>query len=251
MQREHQIVRFKAGGVTFEVLTKLGSVLKYRSKQLGWNDVLFHEEIFRNFSKAEKAKGSDLKEAFGTEDIQECAKIIVEKGELQLTAQERKEFLERKRAEIINYICKYYIDPRSKTPHPPARVEAALEELNIRVNPAATTEKQVQDIAKRLPEVLPIKRQEVEGTLTIPNKHIGACAGVIAKYVKVKNEKYSEGECTMEVALVPGDYNSLLSDLNRITKGEFQFEVDGAQMSATSEDDQPTKKKAGGRRGKK
>lgn len=38
--------------------------------------------------------------AFGTENVQDCAKIIVEKGELQLTANERKEFIEKKRAEI-------------------------------------------------------------------------------------------------------------------------------------------------------
>lgn len=31
----------------------------------------------------------------------------------------------------MNYIHKYYIDPRAKTPHPPARIENALDELKV------------------------------------------------------------------------------------------------------------------------
>lgn len=90
--------------------------MKFRKGELGWADVLYADEVFKSFSKAEKAKGTDLRSvivlltlcstekhcsaAFGTENVQDCAKIIVEKGELQLTANERKEFVEKKRAEI-------------------------------------------------------------------------------------------------------------------------------------------------------
>lgn len=31
----------------------------------------------------------------------------------------------------------------------------------------------------------------------------------------------------MEISLVPGDYDVLMSELNRVTKGEFQFDVQG------------------------
>ncbi len=31
--------------------------------------------------------------------------------------------------------------------------------------------------------------------LPVPNKHMGSVGGIISKYAKVKNEKYSEGEC--------------------------------------------------------
>jgi len=245
MQKDHQLVRHKVNGVTFEVLTKLGAVLKFRKGELGWAEVLYADEIFKSYSKAEKAKGVDLTAAFGTENVQDCAKVIVEKGELQLTANERKEFVEKKRAEIVNYIHKYYVDPRAKTPHPVLRIENALDELKFKVDADVPTEKQVQEIVKRLPEVLPIKRQEMEGLLTIPNKHMGSCHGVIQKYVKIINERYSADGCAMQVSLVPGDYQPLLNDLNRLTKGDFQFEIEGAEkMAATSED--TTKKKAGG-----
>jgi ribosome maturation protein Sdo1 len=42
-----QIVRYKSGKTTYEVLTKQGTVLKYRKKQIGSLDnVLMSEEVF-------------------------------------------------------------------------------------------------------------------------------------------------------------------------------------------------------------
>jgi len=38
--KDFQIVRHKVGGSNFEVLTKIGSVLKYRKGNLGWDNVL-------------------------------------------------------------------------------------------------------------------------------------------------------------------------------------------------------------------
>lgn len=74
---------------------------------------------------------------------------------------------------------------------------------------------------------------------------MGSCHGVIQKYVKIVNEKYTAEGCSMQVSLVPGDYQPLLNDLNRLTKGEFQFEIEGAEKMAASSDE-PTKKSKGG-----
>ena len=51
--------------------------------------------------------GGGHRAAFGTDVVLECMKVIVEKGELQLTAAERKEKLEKKRAEIgaVQNLC--------------------------------------------------------------------------------------------------------------------------------------------------
>jgi hypothetical protein len=58
-EKTHQLVRYKAGGQTYEVLTKAshelvnisltqlqpGAVLKFRAGTIGWADVLYHDEI--------------------------------------------------------------------------------------------------------------------------------------------------------------------------------------------------------------
>jgi hypothetical protein len=53
------------------------------------------------------------------------------KGELQLTAAERQEKIDKKRKEIVNYIHKYYIDPKTKLPHPVVRIEGAIDEIKV------------------------------------------------------------------------------------------------------------------------
>jgi ribosome maturation protein SDO1 len=65
----------------------------------------------------------------------DCIKIIMEKGEYNLSTAERKEKVEKKRKEIINYIHKYYTDPRSKTAHPVTRIEGALSEIKYNIDP--------------------------------------------------------------------------------------------------------------------
>jgi ribosome maturation protein Sdo1 len=52
------------------------------------------------------------------------------------------------------------VDPKLKTPHPIVRIENAFTTLKIKIDPDVSTDRQVLDIAKRLPEVLPIKKVE-------------------------------------------------------------------------------------------
>ncbi|KAH3732591.1 rRNA metabolism protein, SBDS family [Pelomyxa schiedti] len=246
----YQVVRYRHGKVTYEVLAKLGTVPKYREGNLGLDKVLFADEIFTNVQKGEKAKGTDLRAAFGTDNVTDCIKVILTKGEFQLTADQRREKVEAKKREIINYIHKYYIDPRAKTPHPVTRIENALETLKIHVDPDLPVDRQIPDIVKRLPEVMPVKKSEIEATISVPHAFLGASAGVIARYCHVNREQYTDEGCNMAISLVPGDYDSLLAEMNRITKGAFQIDVVGAEATATTTTT-PTRGGKGGGRGKR
>ncbi|ELR22518.1 rRNA metabolism protein, SBDS family [Acanthamoeba castellanii str. Neff] len=252
MQQAYQVVRYKAGDTgTFEVLTKKGAALQFREGKLGFSNVLFADEIYTNHSKGERAKEADLLKAFGTSNIEDCAKVVVEKGELQLTAAERREKVNKRKAEMINYIHKYYIDPRTKTPHPVVRIENAFEQMKVNVDPDVPAERQVQEkVLKKLPEILPIKRSEMSGTLSIPTKVIGQAMGTVKKYAQVSGENYSSGAATMQVSIVPGDYDAFMTDLRNVTKGEFTFDVDG-QSVATMEEEPGAGAKGGRGRGGK
>ena len=85
----------------------------------------------QNQSKAEKASAAELESSFGTADEMECAREICKKGDLQLTAAERAEKVAQKRAAILNYLNKYYMDPKSNLPHPIARLDAALDDIKV------------------------------------------------------------------------------------------------------------------------
>jgi ribosome maturation protein SDO1 len=231
-----QLVKYKADkNTTFELMTKKGTVLQYQEGKLGLSSVLFADEIFTDQARGLRANEADLIKYFNTTNVEECAKVILEKGELQLTAAERREKVQKKRAEMVNYVHKYYMDPRTKTPHPVVRIEAAFDQLKLNIDPDQAAERQVQEkVLKRLPEVLPIKKCEMSGTLTISNKVVGPAMGLVRKYCQVTGETYTSGNCVMQVSFVPGDYDVFMNDLKAATKGEFSFDVD-TQISASTE----------------
>lgn len=82
---------------------------------------------------------------------------------------------------------------------------------------------------------------------------MGSVGGIIAQFITIVNEKWDGEGCSMEVSLVPGDYDKFLAAMNNATKGEFQFDIEGAGAAAVAEAPAARggkgKKKAG--RGKK
>lgn len=250
MTTEQQIVKFKADKQNFEVACKPGAVLKYRQGKLGSLDnVILTDVVFKNFSKADRAKNTELIAAFGTDNMMECIKQIVERGEFQLSAGERKEKQVQKKNEIVTYIHKYYIDPRSKLPHPVARIESALEELKVNIDPDAPADRQALEFVKKLLGKLPLKRSEMGATLTIPHQYVAQCASLLRARVSISKENYTTNGCSYVVSMAPGDYDKLLADLNKITKGDFQLNVGNQEQSMPSSDE-PIKASGGKGKGR-
>eukprot|EP00126_Sphaerothecum_destruens_P005850 Sdes_comp19080_c0_seq1m9707 len=153
---------------------------------------------------------------------------------------------------LVNYLHKYFINPKTNTPHPVTRLELALDEMKAKIDPEIAVDRQIQDILKKLTEIIPMKKSEMDATLTVPTKVAGSVQGIIHKYSKMKSENWSSTGCTWEISLVPGDYDHFISDLTKATKGEFQFEVaGGGALSAGTEEETPSKKGKGKKGNKK
>uniref|UniRef100_A0A6B2L9Q9 Uncharacterized protein n=1 Tax=Arcella intermedia TaxID=1963864 RepID=A0A6B2L9Q9_9EUKA len=242
-----QVVRYKQGKHTFEVGCKVGSVMKYRKTGQGQlNDILITKDIWKDIKKADRASEHELEDSFGKIPHDEMLKAILEKGHLQLTDGERKEILEKKRNEIINYIHKYYIDPKTKTMIPVARIDNALNEVKARIDPDIATETQVQEILKKLPGVLTLKRAEITGVVKTTHQFIANVTGVFKRYnIAIRQEHFSSEGAEFSISMVPGDYDKVISDLNTATKGEFDFAVDGQGGSGGHVEESPGGKKGG------
>ena len=145
-----QIVKYTSGKHKFEVIAKQGTVLKYRDDKLGFANVLMVDQVFTNSTRGDIANPSDLKEVFGTEDLTECCKKILKSGQLQYTAQERKQFVDQKTNEIVYYINKNYVDPKTKLPHPSDRILNCIKECHIRIDPNKDTRRQAEDAVKKM-----------------------------------------------------------------------------------------------------
>ena len=225
-QKGYQIVKLKQDKNTFELLTKPGKALKFREGKCGWNEVLFSDEIYKNPSKGERFTGKELNKTFGTENLEEVAKIIIEKGELQLSAQERKEKMEQIRNGIVTYISQYYIDPKIKNAIPRTRVEAAMESLKFRIDSDLPVEKQALDLVKKFPNIgLVVKKVETLVTLTIPYQYLHQTKAIIYGNARIQGQKQTDEGIEYQVSMIPGDYDKIISSLNKVTKGDYQMKL--------------------------
>ncbi|KAL0480397.1 ribosome maturation protein SDO1 [Acrasis kona] len=247
---EFTTVKYKDKKTTFEILCKPSTVLKYREGEIGIDKVLFADTVFKNYSKGEKPLKSELLDAFGTDNESQVIKTILDKGEYNLSTAERKEKVEKKRKEMVSYIHKYYTDPRTKTTHPVTRIESALSEIKLNIDPDTPAELQVNKIYSTLIEKLPLKKSEVEATVTIKHAFLGQTNAVIQKFCKIQRDNYTNEGREMLVTMVPGDYDVFTQELHKITKGDYEINITGAGAMMASTDEPATQKGKGGRGGK-
>ncbi|HDH28440.1 MAG TPA: ribosome assembly factor SBDS, partial [Euryarchaeota archaeon] len=80
------IARLESHGSSFEILVDPDLALDLKKgKEVDISEVLASEEIFKDSAKGDRASPEHIKEVLGTEDIFEAAKVIIRKGDLQLT----------------------------------------------------------------------------------------------------------------------------------------------------------------------
>jgi ribosome maturation protein Sdo1 len=153
------VVKYKKNGVNLEVLVVTGTMLPYRNGKMQVNQVLAVEEIFINGSKLEKAKQADVKKCCETDDKMQAIKLILDEGTFALNQKEMQEMQASRRREIINYLNKYYQDPRppKPVPHPAERFDTLLTELKIKIDYTQSLNQQIRPIIRRLQESLPMK----------------------------------------------------------------------------------------------
>jgi len=152
------IARLKKGGENFEVLVDpyLARDLK-EGKDVDFEELVAAEEIFHDAKKGDRVSVEDLEKIFQTKDVREIIKRIILEGDVQITAEQRKEMLEQKRKQIIEYIRRNAIDPRTNAPHTYARIEAALEQARINIDIFKPVEAQAREIVKAIKPILPLK----------------------------------------------------------------------------------------------
>jgi len=247
-QSKGQLVRYQQGKQKFEVLTKPGSVLKFRAGKLGWDKVLMADAIFSNLSRGDTASGKDLEDVFGTTDIDACCKLIVEKGEVQLSAQERKEELDAKKNEVIQFIFKNFMDPKTKLPHPPDRIENCMKECHIKIDPKREAKKQAEDAVKSMAGKLTFTKQvSLIAHLFIKHSYLGQCNNVIhsSGHVMDQDWKSRPDGCVFVLELSKADLDRLTDALRKPTNGgdyEMKIEAESKTMSNTDASQEAPKK---------
>ena len=129
------IARLKAQGQSFEILVDCSNALALREgKSMDMHDVLAAMKIFSDAKKGMDASENAMRQIFGTSDVEEVAKLIIQKGEIHLTQEYREKLREDKKRQIISIIHRNGVDPKTHMPHPPQRIENAFEEAKFHVD---------------------------------------------------------------------------------------------------------------------
>nr|AIF22761.1 putative RNA-associated protein (SDO1, SBDS) [uncultured marine thaumarchaeote SAT1000_10_G06] len=94
------VVRYSFEGEKFEILVKPDPALDYKlGKKKDISSVLISDEIYTDYGKGTKPSIEKLLTAFKTEDKTEIAQIMFEKGDLNLTTDQRRKWLNKKKTD--------------------------------------------------------------------------------------------------------------------------------------------------------
>lgn len=215
------VARLETHGETFEILLD-PAVMNFikAGKEVDLIEYMAVEDIFKNASKGTRQSEDKLKEAFGTEDIATIARRIIDKGEVQITAEQRKEMLEAKKYKIISYIARNAINPQTKTPHPPARIEMALDEAKFHVDPFKSVDQQVNDAMAVLRPLIPIKFEKSKIAVKLKGDGYGKCYDDLIHYGIVEREEWQADGSWIGIMEIPaGVIDELTAKLNNRTHG--------------------------------
>jgi ribosome maturation protein SDO1 len=228
VERLHiNLARIKKNGRRFEIVIDPDNAVLYRDGKLeDIREVLIAERIFEDVQKGVFSPGLDLKTAFPNMETLDIAKLILQKGELQLSAKYRDAKQEEKRRAIIETIHRNSINPQNNFPHPTTRIENAMNEAKIRIDEHKSAHEQVQDIVKKLQTILPIKFEHKHVQVHISEKYAKKYYKIIHRYGHVLNETWLSDGCYLCTVEVPaGLYLDFIDELNKKTHGGVEINL--------------------------
>ena len=167
-----------------------------------------------------------MSQIFQTTEVEEVAKQIIKKGEIQLTSEYKEQLRENKRKQIINIIHRNCVDPTTHAPHPPQRIENALEEAKFHVDEFASVEKQVQDVLKKLKPIIPIKFEIKEIAIKVPSEFGAKAYPIVTQFGKIlKDEWLKDGSWAVVIEIPGGLEEEFYDKINKLTHGDVESKV--------------------------
>lgn len=214
-------------GEHFEILVKPDSALDFKlGKPAGIQNIIVIDTIFADAGKGLRASEEKLQKAFQTTDPYKIAEVILRRGEFQLTTEQRHRLVEEKRKQIVAFISRHCIDPRTGFPHPPLRVEQAMEQVRIIIDPFKSGEEQANDVMDALRPILPLKIQQIRIAVKIPPEHAARILGMAKEFGAIKQEEWQkDGSWVAVVEMPAGLHSSFLERIGKITQGNYQTKI--------------------------
>ncbi|MEB3765700.1 MAG: ribosome assembly factor SBDS [Desulfurococcales archaeon] len=214
-------------GKRFEILVRPDPAFKFKEgEKVDLDDVLWTDTIYRDVKKGLKASPEEVKKAFGTDDIKKIAVKILKEGEIQLTEDQRRKLIEAKKRQIITYIARNAIDPKTGKPIPEARIETAFEQLRIGVDPFKSAESQALEAVRQIARLMPIRIAKALVRALIPAQYSGRVYKELRRLGEVKRTDWqTDGSLLVELEIPAGSQIDVVSKLQNLTRGSAKIDV--------------------------
>lgn len=224
---EVTVVRYSFEGEKFEILVKPDPALEYKlGKKKDISSVLVSDEIYTDSSKGTKPPSEKLIKAFQTDDQTEIAKQIIQKGDLNLTTAQRRKMVDEQRKRIVEFIAKTYVDPRTHLPHPPLRIEQAMKDARVSVEPQKNVDEQIKDIVEKLRSIIPLKSENLQLEIAVPAQYVSQSYAVLKSVGSLKKEEWQNNGSLKAILEIPATARpNVIDRLGALTKGTATVEV--------------------------
>ena len=208
----------------YEILVEpdLAKEAKLEGKDHDIQRLLFVQEIFKDAGDGKRASAEDLEDDFGTRQIMEAAEEIFEKGDMQLTTEQKKEMRQDKHKQIVSMIARRAQDPKTGNPHPPQRVENALEEAGFNADAMTDVEEQFDEAIDAIRPIIPVSLDEKQVAIKIPNDKAGKAYDKIQQTAEVLEEQWGNEYFFAKIKVPAGVLTELMEDIQELTGGESE-----------------------------
>ncbi len=215
------IARWETHGSRFEVLVDPTAAQQIKDgKDVDLSDKLALDQVFKDAKKGDQVSEEHLEKTFHTRDLIAIAREIIQKGEVQVTTEQRHQLQEAKRRQIVATIARNAMNPQTGAPHPPARIESAMAEVKYHVDPFRSVDAQVQEVLTKLRPILPIRFDVVRVKIKVPAQHYPRVIGELKGIGKISEESWlSDGSWSAILEIPAGVQTELYEKLNARTKG--------------------------------
>jgi ribosome maturation protein SDO1 len=224
MTDKFTVARLILDGDKFELLVKPDPALEYKmGKRFDISSVLVSDEIYSDANKGSRASSEKMMKHFKTTDSSDVAKQIIARGELNLTTDQRRKMVEEKKRQIVQFINRSFVDPKTHLPHPVVRIEAAMEEVRMQIDPFKKVEDQAKSVIDALRGILPLKSETVKLTIIVPPQFAAQSYSVLKSTGDLRSEEWlADGSLRAVLDMNASIRGQFLDRLGAVTKGSAQ-----------------------------
>jgi ribosome maturation protein SDO1 len=217
------LARLEKGGSRYEILVdpELVETWKADPKSVELADLLAIDEVWSDAKAGDRPTSDALERVFGSTDLSTCVDKILRDGSIQLTTAQRRQMVDERMKQIVNEIAMTATDPKTKLPHPPTRIENALQEARFKADPFLSVERQVKDAVNILKPIIPLQFITIKLAFKVPGKDYGGVSNLLRDSMQ-KDQWLSDGSWACVIEVPGGMKNEIIS---RVANRSSEVEV--------------------------